>query len=121
MKPIFFKELKSYTIEYLSKKLEIDNEYMDELIKNLIERKLISKNKDKTISFKYVGIIIYNEKVLFIFPKYIDKNDIKRNELAQKAQEIIKIKITANILMLMKVHFKTQIDNLCLCKKSSNF
>ena len=45
MKPIFFKELKSYTIEYLSKKLEIDNEYMDELIKNLIERKLISKNK----------------------------------------------------------------------------
>ena len=75
MKTILFKELKSYNIEYLSKKLEIDNEYMDELIKNLIERKLISKNKDKTISFKYVGIIIYNEKVLFIFPKYIDKND----------------------------------------------
>ena len=38
MKPIFFKELKSYTIEYLSKKLEIDNEYMDELIKNLFQK-----------------------------------------------------------------------------------
>lgn len=79
MKPIILKELKSYNTEHLLKKLKIDNDYMNEFIKELNEKKLISINKNKEISFKYVGIITYKEKVIFVFPKYIDKEDSELN------------------------------------------
>lgn len=75
MEPIVLKELKLYSREYLAEKLEIDDNYMNELIRNLNERKLISIKEDRKISFKYVGIVTYRKKVLFIFPKYIDKED----------------------------------------------
>ena len=101
MKPIILKELKTYNREYLSEKLEIDNKYMDEIIKNLAERKLISIKKGREISFKYVGIITYNEKVLFIFPKYIDKEDSELD--LQEFKPILK---------LLKEYSKTEkLDN----------
>ena len=89
MKPIVLKELKPYNREYLSKKIEIDNNYMDEFIKNLTKRKLISIKKDKKISFKYVGIITYKDKVLFIFPKYIDKKETELD--LQEFKPILKL------------------------------
>ena len=83
---ILLKELKSYSEEKLINKFEIENnDYFQEIIKILNDKKVLKYNYKGEIQFVYVGIIIIKGKVIFIFPKYIEcKNEANEREVIKQ-------------------------------------
>ncbi len=70
---IYCKELKKYYKSELNKELLLD----DNVIVELIDRRILTKGKDELFSFEFVGAIILNERIIFCLPKYIKHFDKK--------------------------------------------
>lgn len=68
---VYAKELDKYNSIELQIKFKLDSE----LTKSLIDRKVICKDEKNTYSFKFVGILIINDRVIFCLPKYIKVSD----------------------------------------------
>jgi hypothetical protein len=68
---VYAKELKKYTRNELHNKFRFDSE----IIKALLERKVLYKSENSTYCFRFVGILIINDLVLFCIPKYVSTSN----------------------------------------------
>jgi len=87
MKPIFLYENKHYIINELSRAFEsIDiNSFIEECLS-----KGIAKKKQASISFQYVGIIVFQNQLLLFLPKFFKKN-LSNLEKINKMKKILKV------------------------------
>lgn len=90
MKSIFLKELEKYSKQFLSNELLIEEEDFKKLEKQLFQRRVMEYRKGKYF-FKYVGILIFKERVIFILPKYIDNSNFKYSEKIKSMKLIIDV------------------------------
>jgi len=65
----FVKELEKYSIDYLNEVFSND----ELAIRKLLDKKIIKINDKGEFSFDYVGVIIFNDKAYFSFPKYVTR------------------------------------------------
>ena len=70
---IYSRELKKYNIKDLRNQLLLD----DDIIQELLNKRILTKSKDNLFSFEFVGVLILNEKVMFCLPKYAKTGDKK--------------------------------------------
>jgi len=68
---VYAKELEKYNSIDLQLKFKLDSS----ITKSLIERKVLYKDEKNTYFFKFVGILIINDRVIFCLPKYINDSD----------------------------------------------
>lgn len=73
MSMIYSKELKKYNKSDLKSRLFLD----DNNIQELLDKRILIKNQEDIFSFRFVGVLILKEKVLFCLPKYVQKSDKK--------------------------------------------
>ncbi|MBU3191410.1 LlaJI family restriction endonuclease [Clostridium bowmanii] len=63
---IYSRELKKYNKSYLKSELFLD----DNTIQELLDKRILTKTEEDMFCFKFVGILIIKERVLFCLPKY---------------------------------------------------
>lgn len=79
---IILKELKPYSKSELMKELQEDSNGLKEILKILDEKRIIKFNLKNEIQFFYVGIVIVNDKPIFVLPKYT----VYRNKEEKKSE-----------------------------------
>lgn len=86
---IILKELKPYSESELMEEFQEDSNGLKEILKILDDKKIVKFNFRNEIQFSYVGIVIVNDKPIFVLPKYI----ICRNKEEKKSElkNIIKL------------------------------
>ncbi|WP_346962241.1 LlaJI family restriction endonuclease [Clostridium sp.] len=86
---IILKELKPYSESELMKEFQEDSNGLKEILKILDDKKIVKFNFRNEIQFSYVGIVIVNDKPIFVLPKYT----ICRNKEEKKSElkNIIKL------------------------------
>ena len=78
----FFRENSSVYIDDLEKLCTLHNLNFKEFLESFIIKKIIDLNeKEKTIIFRYVGLIIQKDLVIFVFPKYYKNLELKERSL----------------------------------------
>lgn len=90
MKPVFLKELEKYSKQFLHNELLIEEEDFKNFEKQLFQRKVMEYRKGR-YSFKYVGILTFKERVIFVLPKYIDDSNLKYNQKIKSIKLIIDV------------------------------
>lgn len=76
MKLIFCRELKRYSESELTRILNLSNRFLfEKTIAELKTKKILVLKDDGRYSFEYVGVIIFNNQVLFLIPKYVKYSD----------------------------------------------
>lgn len=70
---IYIRELQKYDETYLKNKLLLDSH----IIVELMNRRILCKEEDGLFYFKFVGILIVKDKVMFCMPKYVMNSDKK--------------------------------------------
>lgn len=75
----YLRELRYYSIDFLSVKFNVNLEKTQEILNYLSRFNIITFNGEKYV-FNYVGIIIFEDLVINCFPKYIkDDSNIKND------------------------------------------
>ncbi|XRG77021.1 LlaJI family restriction endonuclease [Rossellomorea sp. GAMAL-10_SWC] len=87
MKPIFLNENKHYTFAELIHFFE--SEDTEPFIQECLNRGIAQK-KHNTISFQYVGIIIFHQQLILFLPKYLHEPLDHYNKIA-KIKQIIRV------------------------------
>ncbi|MDM5326846.1 LlaJI family restriction endonuclease [Neobacillus sp. CF12] len=78
MRPIFLKELQTYTIPELKEKLsDLEVSHFENVLKELQDRKILMTREDKRFSIQFVGVLIIKGLVVFCLPKFIQISDEK--------------------------------------------
>ncbi|SES62038.1 LlaJI restriction endonuclease [Oceanobacillus limi] len=67
----YLKEWQAYTESELMTILRLDIEQLAEFKRRMREMKILEQNEDSTYSFKFVGLLEYNNQFVFFIPKYI--------------------------------------------------
>lgn len=93
----FLREQERYTTDWLAELFELDGNKKDEFFRDMLaagvlKRVLPKENGDtgSLVAFKFVGVIIYGDCVLKVFPKYIHKEKTPSRELKQALAAIEK-------------------------------
>jgi hypothetical protein len=66
----FFKEWEAYTESEISKELQLETGGFETFKKVMRESKILEQNENLTYSFKFVGLLEYNQRFVFFLPKY---------------------------------------------------
>ncbi|WXR62537.1 LlaJI family restriction endonuclease [Peptostreptococcaceae bacterium AGR-M142] len=90
MKPIFLKELEKYSKQFLRNKISIEDEEFENFEKQLFQKKVMEYRNGK-YSFKYVGILTFKERLIFVFPKYISVSNLNYNQKIKSIKLIIDV------------------------------
>ena len=115
MKTAFFREGHHYSLDNLCKAFSIDKdntkkhigtlkkynvlkavrkekpEYSDLSDQDIIIGEIPDDSSDFTYQFTFVGVILLDDIILFCYPKYIDTDENKRDEIFEKLKTIIKV------------------------------
>lgn len=86
LKPIFFKELRRYSAQYLMNAFKLEEQKFEVLISILTQKKVFIKEKS-FFKINYVGFFIFNNRLCFSFPKYTKEE----NDNEQLITEIINL------------------------------
>jgi len=87
-KPIYLKELADYSYVDLKLKTAFTDKQLLNFREKLLEKGLAKSSSKKDFVFNYVGLIYFEQKIMYVLHKYID-NDLNLDEAKRLSKVII--------------------------------
>lgn len=94
MKPIILYEIHKYTLTELQARFSRDDVGCAGFIRLCEERKILDRGKGR-LSFKYVGVLVYDSRLILFMPKYLPANGDPTDSFRKMRQLIHLLKVIA--------------------------